>query len=161
MIGLLVSLSILIYSYNYAWRHDPKITDYVYYLLEKPYRFLQFFVTLLPIAVGYYFGRARERLLALRALSYDLLSDHLRHKSNPNVDMESFVSDNLSFLTRREREILGLLCQGLTNKEIAALLFISEKTVKNHINSIFKKLNVSDRTNAALLALSQSSERER
>jgi DNA-binding NarL/FixJ family response regulator len=55
-------------------------------------------------------------------------------------------------LTRREMEVLELLGEGLKNKEIAARLFLSEKTVKNHISSIFDKLQVNDRTEAALLA---------
>ncbi len=55
-------------------------------------------------------------------------------------------------LTRRELEILGLLGQGLRNREIAAGLYISEKTVKNHVSNILSKLQVNDRTEAALLA---------
>jgi len=55
-------------------------------------------------------------------------------------------------LTRREMEVLELLGAGLSNKEIAARLFLSEKTVKNHLSSIFLKLQVNDRTEAALLA---------
>ena len=55
-------------------------------------------------------------------------------------------------LTRREMEVLELLGSGLRNREIAARLFVSEKTVKNHISSIFLKLHVNDRTEAALLA---------
>jgi two-component system NarL family response regulator len=55
-------------------------------------------------------------------------------------------------LTRREMEVLELLGKGLRNKDIAQRLFLSEKTVKNHISSIFTKLQVNDRTEAALLA---------
>jgi DNA-binding NarL/FixJ family response regulator len=53
-------------------------------------------------------------------------------------------------LTRREIEILKLLTEGLFNKEIAYQLSISEKTVKNHVSNIFKKICVSDRTQAAV-----------
>lgn len=56
-------------------------------------------------------------------------------------------------LTRRELEIIKLLVGGLYNKEIADTLNISEKTVKNHISSIFRKINVSDRTQAAVYAI--------
>lgn len=56
-------------------------------------------------------------------------------------------------LTRREMEVLKLLARGLFNKEIADTLSISEKTVKNHVSSIFKKINVSDRTQAAVYAI--------
>lgn len=55
-------------------------------------------------------------------------------------------------LTAREMEVLELIAEGLINKEIAKRLYISEKTVKNHVSNIFRKLNVSDRTQAAIYA---------
>ena len=55
-------------------------------------------------------------------------------------------------LTSREIEVLGLIAEGMINKEIAKHLYISEKTVKNHVSNIFRKLNVSDRTQAAIYA---------
>jgi NarL family two-component system response regulator LiaR len=60
--------------------------------------------------------------------------------------------DRLGQLTRREREVLGLVEQGLSNKLIAVELGISEKTVKNHLSNVLAKLGVSDRTQAALYA---------
>ncbi|GAA0425134.1 DNA-binding response regulator [Acrocarpospora corrugata] len=54
-------------------------------------------------------------------------------------------------LTRREREVLNLLAQGLSNASIAVRLGLTEKTVKNHLNSVFGKLNVSSRTEAVLV----------
>lgn len=57
-------------------------------------------------------------------------------------------------LTNRELEILQYICEGLSNKEIAKALFISEKTVKNHITSLLRKLEVEDRTQAAVFAVS-------
>jgi len=56
-------------------------------------------------------------------------------------------------LTPRELQILRLLADGKSNKELAAELFISEKTVKTHITHIFEKLNVRDRTEAVMSAL--------
>jgi len=56
-------------------------------------------------------------------------------------------------LTKREVEVLKLITQGLLNKEIADELCISEKTVKNHVSNIFKKIEVSDRTQAAVYAI--------
>ncbi|MDG0792598.1 response regulator transcription factor [Cohnella ginsengisoli] len=56
-------------------------------------------------------------------------------------------------LTRREREVLELLASGKNNKEIAAALYISEKTVKTHVSHVLDKLGVPDRTQAALLAV--------
>jgi DNA-binding NarL/FixJ family response regulator len=61
--------------------------------------------------------------------------------------------EQLTGLTPREEEILRLLATGESNREIGARLFISEQTVKNHVASIFRKLQVNDRTKAALLAL--------
>lgn len=58
-----------------------------------------------------------------------------------------------NLLTKREIEVLKLLAEGLFNKEIAYKLLISEKTVKNHVSNIFKKLDVSDRTQAAVYAI--------
>lgn len=62
--------------------------------------------------------------------------------------------DNLSELTERELEVLRALTQGLSNKEIASLLFVTEHTVKKHISSILCKLDLKDRTQAALYAVS-------
>ena len=59
----------------------------------------------------------------------------------------------LGILTDRELEILHSLTQGKNYKQIAQLLYISESTVKTHINNIFTKLNVNDRTQAVLYAL--------
>ncbi|MCC6036628.1 MAG: response regulator transcription factor [Armatimonadota bacterium] len=57
-----------------------------------------------------------------------------------------------SELTPRERDILRLLAQGKSNKEIAQTLFLSEKTVRNYVSNILRKLEVNSRTEAALLA---------
>ena len=56
-------------------------------------------------------------------------------------------------LTPREREIMNLIAQGLTNGQIAARFVLSEKTVKNHVNRIYSKLEVSNRSQAAALWL--------
>lgn len=59
----------------------------------------------------------------------------------------------LSYLTQREEEVLDLLTQGITYKGVAGKLFISETTVKTHVNNIFQKLQVNDRTQAVLYAI--------
>lgn len=59
-------------------------------------------------------------------------------------------------LTRREIEVIALIADGLNNKEIADQLYISEKTVKNHVSNLFKKINVTDRTQAAIFAFKHS-----
>ena len=64
-----------------------------------------------------------------------------------------YVNRNESKLTDREHEVLILLSQGLFNKEIGVKLGISEKTVKNHVSNIFRKIDVCDRTQAAIYAI--------
>ena len=61
-------------------------------------------------------------------------------------------SDNLN-LTRREMDVLEMLVKGNSNQNMAEAMFISEKTVKNHLTSIFRKLGVKDRTQAAVFAI--------
>ncbi|UBF25028.1 response regulator transcription factor [Kovacikia minuta CCNUW1] len=55
-------------------------------------------------------------------------------------------------LTLREQEVLSLIAAGQSNREIAQTLYISERTVKNHVNSILSRLNLRDRTQAAIFA---------
>jgi len=55
-----------------------------------------------------------------------------------------------SLLTNREREVFELLVQDKTTKEIAKQLFVSEKTVRNHISNVMKKLNVKGRSQAVV-----------
>ena len=61
-------------------------------------------------------------------------------------------------LTHRERDILGLLSEGRSNRDIAQHLYLSEKTVKAHLAAIFRKLGVANRTQAAMAAVSMGIE---
>ena len=79
-------------------------------------------------------------------LSPVLLNDYIKTTYNK-------VKRPNGILTEREWEILEQIVKGNKNSDIAEKLFMSEKTVKNHLLSIFKKLNVTDRTNAVLLAV--------
>ncbi len=73
------------------------------------------------------------------------LNNYLIHKDS---DM-----DKIKSLTKREMDVLKLVAMGEFNKNIASKLDISERTVKNHIFNIFKKIDVSDRTQAAVFAI--------
>ena len=72
---------------------------------------------------------------------------------NQFVSPKSDIEITPDELTPREMEVLQLIAQGLSNKELAKKLTISEKTVKTHLSSIFSKLHLSDRTQAAIYAL--------
>ena len=80
-----------------------------------------------------------------------------RSRTIQNKSQKSNVTINqinqFNSLTRREKDVLLLVTQGENNKSIAEKLVVSEITVKSHLNNIFKKLNVSSRTQAVLLAM--------
>ncbi len=75
-------------------------------------------------------------------------------KTSKQEKTESEPEENLlQYLTQREEEVLELLTKGVTYKGVANQLFISETTVKTHVNNIFQKLQVNDRTQAVLYAI--------
>ncbi len=78
------------------------------------------------------------------SMARELVTEFKRMKSG---------GDNPNQLSEREKEVLKLVAVGMVNKDIAGKLYISEKTVKNHISSIFRKLDVQDRTQAAVFAI--------
>lgn len=61
-------------------------------------------------------------------------------------------SSELDSLTKQERKVLGLIAQGKTNREIASNIYLSEKTVRNYVSNILNKLNLSNRSEAAVYA---------
>jgi len=81
--------------------------------------------------------------------------DHFQasFKEDSYVCNSSDEENLLSYLTQREEEVLELLTHGTTYKGVAKELFISETTVKTHVNNIFQKLQVNDRTQAVLYAI--------
>ena len=87
-----------------------------------------------------------ERKLMARFLEVEAVVDSSR---------EGQAGKLKNIMTPREKEVLRFLTTGRTNKEIAKALFISEKTVKSHLNSIFKKLNVTRRLQAILYAINR------
>ncbi|MFB4333319.1 response regulator [Bacillus cereus] len=81
------------------------------------------------------------------------IANALLSQTLPLEEKEEESSIQVDVLTARENEVLQLLAKGMSNKEIASVLVITEKTVKAHVSSILSKLNLSDRTQAALYAV--------
>ncbi len=113
-------------------------------------------------AAGYFMkGISRDQLLgAIRAVAAGeslLQVSHLRsvveRLSEEDLKTDALGGKPLKLLTRREREVLGLVAQGLTNKQIAGVLGVSRSTIKTHVEHIIGKLGVSDRTQAAVWAV--------
>jgi two-component system, NarL family, response regulator DegU len=113
---------------------------------------------------GWLLSERSDRTLSLAieaAEAGQLFIDFMINKSIKNLISEkqslltrSIVNyGNLELLTEREAEVLKYLCDGFNYKKVAQKLFISESTVKTHINNVFTKLKVNDRTQAVLYAL--------
>jgi DNA-binding NarL/FixJ family response regulator len=68
-------------------------------------------------------------------------------------DYPQFVADWSNILTERETEVLRLVAEGCSNKEIGLQLHVTEKTVKTHVSNLLEKLGLQDRTRAAIWAL--------
>ncbi len=71
------------------------------------------------------------------------------NEQNINIPIDA----ELEQLTKREKEVISMLAKGASNKEIADKLFVRDVTIKTHLNTIFKKLKVTNRTQAVLLAI--------
>jgi DNA-binding NarL/FixJ family response regulator len=84
-----------------------------------------------------------------------VISRFFEQEADVDSTRQGEQGETKELLTPREKEILGCLATGCTNKEIGESLFISEKTVKTHLNSIFRKLNVSGRLQAILHAINK------
>ncbi|MDO5307394.1 MAG: response regulator transcription factor [bacterium] len=74
-------------------------------------------------------------------------------ESQGKKEVELNTNSEIDALTPKEKEVLALVAKGASNQEIADKLFVRDVTVKTHLNSIFKKLKVSNRTQAVLLAM--------
>ena len=109
--------------------------------------------------------KAGARAYVLKGVSARELTQVVRTAASgevyvsPSLASEMLVSltqsqapDPLQELTEREREILGLIGTGMTNREIGERIFLSEKTIKHYVTNILQKLQVRSRVEAALLA---------
>ena len=76
-----------------------------------------------------------------------------QNENSPKKDVAINANTDIEALTSREKEVLALVAKGATNQDIADKLFVRDVTVKTHLNSIFKKLKVTNRTQAVLLAM--------
>ncbi len=100
-------------------------------------------------------ARSKEILDAIRSVDAgaialgDTVAEKLISSSSPAPE----ISESRSSLTAREREVLGVLSQGLSNPEIAERLGISTGTVKTHVTSIIRKLEANSRTDAVVRAV--------
>ena len=83
---------------------------------------------------------------------FDKAISHSSVRQNNDAEPAAIAPPELAQLTPREREVLTLIATGYNNREIAAELYIAERTVKNHVNSILRTLDLRDRTQAAIFA---------
>lgn len=101
------------------------------------------------------------RSYLLKDMSTEEIAGTIRSVERGGTELPPRIAERLAAraqredLTTREREVLQLLVRGRSNKEIGAQLYISEETVKSHLKTLFAKLNVRDRTDAAISAVRQ------
>ncbi|MEG9296019.1 response regulator transcription factor [Mangrovibacillus sp. Mu-81] len=88
-------------------------------------------------------------------VTHNLVAEYKRLANAQNTGgfQQSEVRRPLHLLTRRECEVLQMLADGKSNRGIGEALYISEKTVKNHVSNILQKMNVNDRTQAVVTAI--------
>ncbi|WP_284139258.1 MULTISPECIES: response regulator transcription factor [unclassified Virgibacillus] len=89
-------------------------------------------------------------------VTHNLVKEYRRlaKESKPNVaGNEIKFQKPLHILTKRECQVLQLIAEGKSNRSVAESLYISEKTVKNHVSNILQKMNVNDRTQAVVSAI--------
>jgi DNA-binding NarL/FixJ family response regulator len=117
-----------------------KIIEYNHFIQEYPSGMYGALVALIFTAIGIYLGlkwtRTKEVVVVVKEV----------RAGGPFVLNESNLHD--LGLTQREHEILGLIAQGLSNREIAEKLFVSENTVKTHSSRLFEKMQVNRRVQA-------------
>lgn len=119
---------------------------------------LEYLIKAVDIGVDGYILKDSESAELKRAIQYVLSGKNYIQASlipalNNRLANRDIDRDKIDLLTGREMEVLIGVANGMINKEIATNLNISERTVKNHVSNIFKKIDVSDRTQAAVFAI--------
>jgi two-component system response regulator DevR len=107
--------------------------------------------------------RATSLVDAIRSVAAGetLLDPTVTERVLDRVRIPGTGASPLGLLTPRETEILGLIAEGMSNREIAAALFLAEKTVKNNVSGILSKLGMQRRTQAAVLGAEWLHKRDR
>lgn len=119
---------------------------------------LEYLVKAVDIGVDGYILKDSKSSELKKAIRYVISGENYIQASllpalNNRLANRDIDKDKIDSLTGREMEVLIQIAEGMINKEIATNLNISERTVKNHISNIFKKIDVSDRTQAAVFAI--------
>lgn len=119
---------------------------------------LEYLVKAVDIGVDGYILKDSESAELKRAIQFVMSGENYIQASlipalNNRLANRDIDKDKIDLLTSRELEVLVGVANGMINKEIATKLNISERTVKNHVSNIFKKIDVSDRTQAAVFAI--------
>jgi len=135
---------------------ELKNTKFMFIVHDENSELLRFLSEIQTLGVIRYNSDIKEFVTAIRLIakgeryiSKEVIEDlRLTPKEMPEEDL-------LADITPREREVLYWLAHGQNNKEIASTMILSEKTIKNHITHLLKKLDASNRTRAAAIAWSE------
>lgn len=119
---------------------------------------IDYLIKAFDLGVEGYLKKDTDSLELKRAISFIVdgktyIQPDLIPLLNSNLRNRDIDKNKLEIITNREKEMLIYLAKGMLNKEIAVELKISERTVKNHISNLFKKIDVNDRTQAAVFAI--------
>lgn len=119
---------------------------------------VEYLIKAVDIGVDGYILKDSESSELIKAINVILSGENFIQPSlipslNSKLISRDVDKEKIEQLTKREMEILLNVANGMFNKEIAVNLNISERTVKNHISNIFKKIKVADRTQAAVFAI--------
>ena len=119
---------------------------------------VEYLLKAIDIGVDGYILKDSESAELKKAINYvyngeSYIQSSLISSLNSRLVNRDMDKEKIESLTKRELEVLIQVANGMFNKEIAVILSISERTVKNHISNIFKKIEVSDRTQAAVFAI--------